>query len=143
MVFEREVEEDELQVRREAVESIKTLWGVKQGRIAFEREEKQARVILDNWFRTHPDEARIDDLEHNLYAELRPGGFTTVYEAPAAIKERDPSLYRRLEELGCFTLDDALVKNAVAKGWLAAGDIEHYQHEIARSPSLRVERLKE
>ena len=140
--FAAEVAELESADRRAAEESIKVLHGVRQGRRAFELEEKAARVPLDNFFRTHPEEKELIDPEAGLRAYLRPGGKSMSYDAPSAIKERDPVLYRRLEELGCFAIDGAKLELAFKSGQLVKRDVAGYVSEGERTAALIVEEIK-
>ena len=140
--FAAEVEELENADRREAEASIKVLHGVRQGRRAFELEEKAARVPLDNFFRTHPEEKELIDTEAGLRAYLRSGGKSINYDAPSAMKERDPVLYRRLEELGCFAIDGAKLELAFKSGQLVKRDVAGYVSEGEKTASLMVEEIK-
>jgi hypothetical protein len=97
--------------------------------------------VLRRWLMDHDEP--LHDEEHGLVAEMRPGGSTEIYDAAAAIKERDEPLYRRLEELGCFSIDASAVKAAVQKGWLTASDVAPFKHSLERSPSLTVRKVNE
>ena len=135
------VDAEELDARRAAVEALAPAYRYKQERLAATDSEKLAQEPIRAFFQVHPEERELWDDERGLKAVMRPGGFTPGYDAPAAIKEREASLYRRLEELGCFALDDKAVKNAIAKGWLAKADLEPFSHQIAKSDSLVVDRV--
>lgn len=140
--FAAQVEAEENAERRAAEASIKVLHGVRQGRKEFEAEEKAARVPLDAFFRTHPDEKELIDPEAGLRAFLRSGGESTTYDLPSAIQARNPHLYDRLEELGLFVLDGDRVKKAIADGLLLPGDISPWMHKSERTASLLTEELK-
>ena len=140
--FAAEVEEIENADRREAEASIKALWVVRKERNDWAEAEKATRVPLDNFFRSHPDERELKDPEGGYRAYLRSGGKSVNYDAPSAIKERDPVLYRRLEELGIFAIDGAKLELALKSGQLVKRDIEGYVREGERTPALLVEEMK-
>jgi hypothetical protein len=152
--FAAQVDEEDLAARRAAVEAIKPLYDWKLGEKNVEKEIRKidpkgkdgrydygSSGVLRRWLMDHDEP--LHDEEHGLVAEMRPGGSTEIYDAAAAIKERDEPLYRRLEELGCFSIDASAVKAAVQKGWLTASDVAPFKHSLERSPSLTVRKLNE
>lgn len=98
-------------------------------------------VVLRTWLLTHPDEKELVDQEWGLKAFMQFGGRTTHFDKPSAIKERNPQLYKRLEELGVFQIDKDLVEKAIADGQLSRGDLFGYAHEGERTPTLQVKKL--
>lgn len=60
------------------------------------------------------------------------------YEKAQVIAERDPSLYRRLVELGCLLVDPKAVEQALQKGWLTTGDVERWRVRVVRTTTLQV-----
>lgn len=149
--FSKAFEDDDIDARRKAVEQMKPLWEWKQTEKAVADEIKKIDPhaseyprmgSLRRWLHDHPGED-LDDLEAGLVAFLQPGGSSTVYDAPAAIKERDAPLYRRLEELGCLAVDAKRIDDAIKRGWLSPGDVAPFRHEVDKTPSLRVVRAEE
>ena len=133
------IDAEELSEERAAVDAIKVVFGLRQGQRELKKQEDIERVPLDNYFRIHPD-VRLDD--ELRVAFMRSGGMTTKYDAPSAIRERNPALYRRLEELGCFRIDSDRVADALVAGWITPGDIEPYRTKGERNPSLIIEEKK-
>jgi hypothetical protein len=149
--FHDAVADEDLAARRAAVEQIAPLFGTRQGKHAFEREEKTLDPSsseygkfghLRRWLTDHEGE-RLYDVERGLVAYLQDGGSTDGYATASEIKERDEALYRHLEELGCLSLDATMVKARVASGHLGEKEIEPFKHRLARSQSLKVEKVKE
>jgi hypothetical protein len=140
--FAEEVEADEMAEERAAIDAIKALWGIKEGRKSFEKEEAKARVVIDNWFRSHPGETRLSDDERGYVAMLRPGGKQYTYEAPSILWQRAGPLFERMVLLNLFTVDAAKVKTALADGLLNEGDIAPWRTEGIKTPALIVERVE-
>lgn len=150
--FAAEVEAEDLAVRRAAVDSLLPLWELKQAERFFKRDigkldpsasDRGAMGPLRLWLTEHAEEGPLYDNEAGVRAFLRPGGTTEVYDLPSAIQARTPETYARLAELGCFVLDPAKVKDAVAKGLLMRDDIEPWVHRIEKTPSLIIEKVGE
>lgn len=135
-----EDEADENVQRRAAVEALEGLWEAREARKLYEALEKSSRQAVDAFFQGHPEERELFDNEKGYRAHFRSGGTTDLYDSALAVKERNPALYRRLEELGCLGIDEKMVKNAIQKGWITTGDIEHIRHQIERTPSLLVDK---
>lgn len=146
--FREEVEEEENERRRQAVEAIKPLYDLRKV-----QREVEARIreldprgsggfdhgsagVLRRWLLDH-EPAPLEDGEHGLLARLR-WRKDYVYEAASVIRERDPTLYRRLEELGCLTIDEAQLRRAIAQGWLHSADLEPFRMEV-RTAVLLIE----
>ncbi len=142
MNFAQEVEADSIAAEREAIEALRTLHGIKEGRKAFEAEEKKARIPIDDWFLGHPDEQSLTDPELGFVAKLQSGGTSLVYEAVHLIAAKDEALFRRLLELGCLSIDADAVKTAQGKGLIVPGDLDHWRKPVERSRRLLVERVK-
>lgn len=142
--FTAVVEEEELFVRRQAIEAIEALYNVRAAKHAYENEEKAARMVIDAYFQSHPDEREIFDEEKGYKVWLKPGGESEVYDTVLAIKGRNKPLYKRLKELGAVSeaLDTDKVKEAIKNGLLMPVDIDGFRHKKERTPSLMVERTK-
>jgi hypothetical protein len=98
------------------------------------------RWLLDHECYT-PQEGLVDG-ELGLVAWLAYAGESEVWEPPSAIRARDPSLYRRLEELGAFAVDAARVRDLVAHGHLAEADVAPFRRPVERTRQLRIEATK-
>lgn len=129
--------------RRRLVDDLAELDLNKGSLKAMEAHVKRLERPFREWLDEHPDDPIIDQ-EHNLWAHLKPGGESTVYDVPAAIEARAPQLYRRLVELGIIvsSIDKDRIEKAIADGLLQASDMRPFRSVISRSPSFWVEPLE-
>lgn len=138
----REIEAEEAQANLEAIKAIKG-YDVERANEAQDKARKDAHGnTLREWFKRNPDETELVDHEWQLRAFMQPGGRTNVYEHPNVVRETNPKLYARLEQLGVFRFDDDAVKKALADGLLTHGDLDGFAHEGSRTPSLQVKPVK-
>lgn len=146
--FAAEVEAEEVEARRQAIEQISPLFALRQDIAAYQAGARTldpdasdyGRMgVLRRWLHDHAGEKLSDD-EHGLIAYLQPGGTTLAYDTPLAIFNRAQSLFQRLFEVDAFVVDEKRVADCIKKGLLAEADIAPFRHVIARTPSLRIEK---
>lgn len=147
--FAEEVEAGDREDERKAIAIIKPLWEVRQAKTFYDKEVAKLDPSasdygkmspLRRWLLDHPGE-ELADAEAGLVAKLRSGGSSDIYDAPSAIKNRNPELYERLEELGCFAIDRDKLKLAFTAGLIAPGDLQGFVSTGERTPSLIVEKV--
>lgn len=137
-----ETDAEEAQADANAVAAIKAYDVERANEQQAKAQKDAAGNVLRDYFKTHPDETELVDHEWGLRAFMQPGGRTNVYEHPNVVRETNPKLYARLEQLGVFRFDDDAVKKALADGLLTHGDLDGFAHEGSRTPSLQVKALK-
>lgn len=138
----QEVEAEEVDARRAAIDSIKP-YDVERANEASTHAAKELHgLVLRNYFMAHPDETELVDNEWGLRAYMQRGGRTRLYDSPAVIKADNPKLYARIEALGLLRIDDDAIKQALKEGLLTRGDLGNYMHEGERTPSLQVKPLR-
>lgn len=149
--FADEVAAEDLADRRRAVEDIHHLYEWRQTEKAIKEQlaavdanasDYSKMSPLRRWLIDHEGERLFDD-ERGLSAWLQPGGTTDVYDTPLAIRERQPDIFQRLLELDCLRVDADRVKAAIKDSRLAAADVAGFRHGLLRTPSLKVEKVKE
>jgi hypothetical protein len=140
--FIASVDAEEAQADRNAVANVKRYDVERANEQQAKAQKDAAGNVLRDYFKTHPDETELIDSEWGLRAYMQPGGRTNVYEHPNVVRETNPKLYARLEQLGVFRFDDDAVKKALADGLLTHGDLEGFAHEGSRTPSLQVKGIK-
>lgn len=134
------IEAEERELERAALDNIKPLYGIRRGKKAFEDEEKKLRAPIDKFFQMTGSDIMWDD-ESGFKVWLGKAPEKRWYEAPSAIKEANGSLYGRLEALGCFALDGALVERALKQGLITRADYEAICHVGEGTRPLRVEKM--
>ena len=141
---------EDMAERRAAVEAVKDLWEWRKTAANVDAMIKDLdgsasdyskMGALRRWLTDHDGE-RLYDGEAGLVAYLQSGGESDAYDSPAAISERDPTIYKRLAELGCFAVDAKMVQERIKRGQLTAADIAPFVRKLARTPSLRIEESK-
>lgn len=149
--FTAEVEAEELEERRRAIDDMHHIYEWRQTEKAVKAElaavdasasDYSKMSPLRRWLIDHEGE-RLHDDERGLTAWLQPSGSTDVYDTPLAVRERMPDIFQRLLELDCLRIDADRVKAAIRESRLEAADIVPFRHSVARTPSLKVERIKE
>ena len=143
--------------RRRAIEAIRPLYENKKAAALYELSAKRfdpsasdyakfgplRRWLHDHWGDpTKKQSERLYDDEHGYYAYLQSGGESVTYDAPTAIRDRDASLYKRLQELGCFEVSAERVADCIAKGLLMPIDVEPFRFVRIKSASLQVKEEK-
>ena len=97
--------------------------------------------MLRQFFLTHPDDKDLTDPELGLRAYMQKGDRETWYDPAWEIKQQNPRLYARLEELRLLTVDHKAVMLALKNGSLTHGDLAGYVHDGEGSPKLQVKPL--
>jgi hypothetical protein len=132
---------EEKDSERAALEAVEPLFVNRKAAAYYEAEAKRLDPIVRQWLNDHDGE-RLFDSERGFVAYLESGGESVHYEKAAIIKARDKALYKRLDELGCLTIDPAAVKEAIGKGWLHKSDLEPWTQTGQRTPRLQVKEEK-
>src|SRR5690348_7183130 len=97
-----DVNAEEAQADRDAIASIKS-YDVERANEQQAKAQKDAHGnTLRDYFKLHPEERELVDSEWGLRAFMQPGGRVNVYEHPNVVRETNPKLYARLEQLGVF-----------------------------------------
>lgn len=123
---------------RELVESLADIRDIRDAMSQTRRTLSEAELPVKQWLEFHDE---LVDGEKGLRAYLTESrGFN--YEKLAVIQEADPSLYRRLEALGCFEINPEAITTALQKGWLTVGDIERWRFAKVTATVLHVDRTK-
>lgn len=145
-LYEQLTGEEDIDLKRAAVDSIKPLYDLKEEKKAYEKGIKLfdpeasnygAYGPLRRWLTDNPGE-RLHNDAGDLVAYLASGGSHVTVEAAAIVAEADPSLFRRLLALGLVEIQGAKVKDAVREGKIAQADVERWLLEGDRTPRLMV-----
>ena len=136
--FLADLDTEEKDARLAAIAEIKHFDSERANEKTAEIEKDKAGLVLRNFFLTHPDDKELVDSEWGLRAYMQKGDRSTWYDPAWEIKQANPRLYARLEELRLLTVDHKAVKLALANGSLTHGDIAGYVHEGEGSPKLQV-----
>lgn len=148
MTFEQEIAAEDLQARREAVEAIRPLYEWREQRRMSEAGEKNydpsasdytKMGALRRWLLEHEGE-RLHDDESGLVAYLSPRSGATHYASTLELREKAPELLDKLLLLGCLSVDDKRVRDAMQRGELTKDELASWSHPTDGTPSLRIEK---
>ncbi len=140
--FLSDLDDEEKDSRLAAIAAIKPFDVERANEKTAEAAKETQGKVLRQFLLTHPNDKDLVDHEWNLRAYMQKGDRSTWYDPAWEIKEQNPRLYARLEELRLLTIDHKAVKLALANGSLTHGDIAGYVHEGEGSPKLQVKPIE-